>query len=266
MGCSVGAQARTSHQERVAPACCRWARHNRSSAATSWVLGCSSSSISPSNPRPVRASLRLSAGAPPLRWNEFPVGTDLDTQGPVDCQACRPELRHRASAAPGQRSTFDQPPRPHHCTVQKTFARLNTRSSLPSSSSPSASNFGEGEQGAPAATDFRRTGQRRRSVAIPAARPWPSSHSGVSVRGRSRRGPLSGWCRMSCGSCSSGWWRRRRCILRDATGLPPLGDLTHRARLAGCRRLHRRYQRKAERFLTFTSICSTLIRYRRPPN
>jgi transposase len=33
--------------------------------------------------------------------------------------------------------------------------------------------------------------------------------------------------------------------------------------LAGCRRLHRRYERKAERFLAFTSIACTLICYRR---
>ncbi|KOV67110.1 transposase [Streptomyces sp. NRRL WC-3618] len=33
--------------------------------------------------------------------------------------------------------------------------------------------------------------------------------------------------------------------------------------LAGCRRLHRRYERQAERFLAFTSIACTLICYRR---
>ncbi|KOG08800.1 transposase [Streptomyces viridochromogenes] len=35
------------------------------------------------------------------------------------------------------------------------------------------------------------------------------------------------------------------------------------ARLAGCRRLHRRYGRKAEHFLGFTSLACTLICYRR---
>ncbi|GHG06665.1 hypothetical protein Shyd_91120 [Streptomyces hydrogenans] len=35
------------------------------------------------------------------------------------------------------------------------------------------------------------------------------------------------------------------------------------ARLAGCRRIHRRYERKADHFLAFTSIACTLIRYRR---
>ncbi|MFD5013667.1 IS5 family transposase [Streptomyces chartreusis] len=35
------------------------------------------------------------------------------------------------------------------------------------------------------------------------------------------------------------------------------------ARLAGCRRLHRRYERKAEPFLAFTSLACTLICYRR---
>uniref|UniRef100_UPI00357102C7 IS5 family transposase n=1 Tax=Streptomyces minutiscleroticus TaxID=68238 RepID=UPI00357102C7 len=35
------------------------------------------------------------------------------------------------------------------------------------------------------------------------------------------------------------------------------------ARLAGCRRLHRRYERKAEHFLAFTSIACTLICHRR---
>ena len=34
--------------------------------------------------------------------------------------------------------------------------------------------------------------------------------------------------------------------------------------LAGCRRLHRRYERKAEHFLAFTSIACTLICLRRP--
>jgi transposase len=33
--------------------------------------------------------------------------------------------------------------------------------------------------------------------------------------------------------------------------------------LAGCRRLHLRYEPKAEHFLAFTSIACTLIRYRR---
>ncbi|MFF8939162.1 transposase [Streptomyces paradoxus] len=33
--------------------------------------------------------------------------------------------------------------------------------------------------------------------------------------------------------------------------------------LAGCRRLHRRYERKASQFLAFTSIACTLICYRR---
>ncbi|MGV9350945.1 transposase [Streptomyces spiralis] len=33
--------------------------------------------------------------------------------------------------------------------------------------------------------------------------------------------------------------------------------------LAGCRRLHRRYERKADHFLAFTSIACTLICYRR---
>ncbi|MFC4500301.1 MULTISPECIES: transposase, partial [Streptomyces] len=33
--------------------------------------------------------------------------------------------------------------------------------------------------------------------------------------------------------------------------------------LAGCRRLHRRYERKVEHFLAFTAIACTLICYRR---
>jgi transposase len=33
--------------------------------------------------------------------------------------------------------------------------------------------------------------------------------------------------------------------------------------LAGCRRLHRRYERKAEHFLAFTAIACSLICYRR---
>ncbi|GAX56651.1 IS5 family transposase [Streptomyces olivochromogenes] len=36
--------------------------------------------------------------------------------------------------------------------------------------------------------------------------------------------------------------------------------------LAGCGRLHRRYERKAENFLAFTSIACTLICYRRVTN
>ncbi len=36
------------------------------------------------------------------------------------------------------------------------------------------------------------------------------------------------------------------------------------ARLAGCRRLHRRHERKADHFLAFTGIACTLIRHRRP--
>ena len=33
--------------------------------------------------------------------------------------------------------------------------------------------------------------------------------------------------------------------------------------LAGCRRLHRRYKRKADHFLAFTGIACTLICFRR---
>lgn len=33
--------------------------------------------------------------------------------------------------------------------------------------------------------------------------------------------------------------------------------------LAGCRRLHRRYERKPEHFLAFTAIATSLINYRR---
>ncbi|MBK3575487.1 IS5 family transposase [Streptomyces sp. MBT65] len=36
--------------------------------------------------------------------------------------------------------------------------------------------------------------------------------------------------------------------------------------LSGCRRLHRRYERKPEHFLAFTTIAATLIRHRRPAN
>ncbi len=55
---------------------------------------------------------------------------------------------------------------------------------------------------------------------------------------------------------------------------PPRRRILHTARptrwtierpmswLAGCRRLHRRYERKADRFLTFTGIACTLICYR----
>ncbi|MDG9713981.1 transposase [Streptomyces sp. DH10] len=36
--------------------------------------------------------------------------------------------------------------------------------------------------------------------------------------------------------------------------------------LAGCRRLHRRYERKAEHFLAFVGIAAALIAYRRLTN
>lgn len=42
-----------------------------------------------------------------------------------------------------------------------------------------------------------------------------------------------------------------------------MDNRAHDVRLAGCRRLHRRYERKAEHFLAFTSIACTLICYRR---
>jgi hypothetical protein len=35
------------------------------------------------------------------------------------------------------------------------------------------------------------------------------------------------------------------------------------SRFAGCRRLPRRHERRAEHFLVFTSIAGALIRYRR---
>ncbi|WP_204117035.1 MULTISPECIES: IS5 family transposase [Streptomyces] len=61
----------------------------------------------------------------------------------------------------------------------------------------------------------------------------------------------------------------RHCIARK--GVEPSQRLArHRwtvdrtmARLTGCRRLHRRYERKADHFLASTSIARTLIRYRR---
>jgi transposase len=41
------------------------------------------------------------------------------------------------------------------------------------------------------------------------------------------------------------------------------GSKIHMAWLAGCRRIHRRYEHKADHFLAFTSIACTLICYRR---
>ncbi|WP_306313002.1 IS5 family transposase [Streptomyces hydrogenans] len=68
------------------------------------------------------------------------------------------------------------------------------------------------------------------------------------------------------------WWRGRgithRIARKGIEGSQPLGR--HRwtiertmAWLAGCRRIHRRYERKADHFLAFTSIACTLVRYRR---
>ncbi|MGX1818111.1 hypothetical protein ACWIGD_30395 [Streptomyces albidoflavus] len=45
------------------------------------------------------------------------------------------------------------------------------------------------------------------------------SHLGHSVFCASWWGSLSGWCRTSCGSCSSGWCRRRRRDLRAVVGV-----------------------------------------------
>ncbi|MYR59806.1 hypothetical protein GTY54_27440, partial [Streptomyces sp. SID625] len=46
-------------------------------------------------------------------------------------------------------------------------------------------------------------------------------------------------------------------------GPAPLDGRAHDVRLSGCRRLHRRYERKAEHFLAFTAIACSLICYRR---
>jgi transposase len=68
------------------------------------------------------------------------------------------------------------------------------------------------------------------------------------------------------------WLRRRQIVPRIARrGIEPSGRLgRHRwvvertmSWLNGCRRLHRRYERKAEHFLAFVGIASTLICYRR---
>ncbi|MFF1928130.1 transposase [Streptomyces sp. NPDC058228] len=68
------------------------------------------------------------------------------------------------------------------------------------------------------------------------------------------------------------WLRARNIIPRIARkGIEPSHRLgRHRwtvertvAWLAGCRRLHRRYERKAEHFLAFAGIAATLICYRR---
>ncbi len=42
-----------------------------------------------------------------------------------------------------------------------------------------------------------------------------------------------------------------------------LDELRTSGELAGCRRLHRRYERKAEHFLAFVGIAAALICYRR---
>ncbi|MEU0286390.1 IS5 family transposase [Streptomyces sp. NPDC006147] len=69
-----------------------------------------------------------------------------------------------------------------------------------------------------------------------------------------------------------GWLRRRQIVPRIARrGVEPSGRLgRHRwvvertmSWLNGCRRLHRRYERKAEHFLAFLGIACTLICYRR---
>ncbi|MFB7260586.1 IS5 family transposase [Streptomyces nojiriensis] len=69
-----------------------------------------------------------------------------------------------------------------------------------------------------------------------------------------------------------GWLRRRQIVPRIARrGVEPSGRLgRHRwvvertmSWLNGCRRLHRRYERKAEHFLAFVGIACTLICYRR---
>lgn len=69
-----------------------------------------------------------------------------------------------------------------------------------------------------------------------------------------------------------GWLRRRQIVPRIARrGIEPSGRLgRHRwvvertmSWLNGCRRLHRRYERKAEHFLAFVGIACTLICYRR---
>jgi transposase len=69
-----------------------------------------------------------------------------------------------------------------------------------------------------------------------------------------------------------GWLRRRQIVPRIARrGIELSGRLgRHRwvvertmSWLNGCRRLHRRYERKAEHFLAFAGIASALICYRR---
>ncbi len=65
-------------------------------------------------------------------------------------------------------------------------------------------------------------------------------------------------------------------VVADGLGIPggPAQQMLHTVRhrwvvertvswLAGCRRLHRRYGRKAEHFLAFLGIAATLISYRR---
>ncbi|MFG2621297.1 IS5 family transposase [Streptomyces sp. NPDC048507] len=68
------------------------------------------------------------------------------------------------------------------------------------------------------------------------------------------------------------WLRRRRIVPRIARRGIEASDTLGRHRwvvertvswLNGCRRLHRRYERKPERFLAFAGIASTLICYRR---
>ncbi|MEU9008123.1 transposase, partial [Streptomyces sp. NPDC048551] len=68
------------------------------------------------------------------------------------------------------------------------------------------------------------------------------------------------------------WLRRRQIVPRIARRGIEASDRLGRHRwvvertmswLNGCRRLHRRYERKPEHFLAFVGIASTLICYRR---
>ncbi|AJE43948.1 IS5/IS1182 family transposase [Streptomyces nodosus] len=60
-----------------------------------------------------------------------------------------------------------------------------------------------------------------------------------------------------------------RCAIDSVNMRPSKGDLTgpdpvdRVAWLSGCRRLHRRYERKADHFLAFSGIAAALICYRR---
>ncbi|SCE06432.1 Transposase DDE domain-containing protein [Streptomyces sp. SolWspMP-5a-2] len=129
---------------------------------------------------------------------------------------------------------------------------VTERTGLPLSAGISGANLHDSQALIPLVKEIppirsRRGPRRRRPAKLHADKGYDYNHLRRWLRGRGIRHRIA----RKCIESSIRLGRHRWTIERTMSWL------------AGCRRLHRRYERKAEHFLAFTSIACSLICYRR---